>query len=55
MMEDISAEWTACASLLKRISEEKKRTLFTDAGNAIGRLALREREFWKTVAQLYLP
>lgn len=53
-MEDISAEWTACASLFKRISEEKNRTLFTDAGNAIGRLAMREREFWSTVAKFYL-
>jgi hypothetical protein len=54
-MEDISAEWTACASLLKRIAEEKDRTLFTDAGNAIGRLAVREREFWGTVAKLDRP
>jgi hypothetical protein len=54
-MEENSAGWTACASLLKRISEEKNRTLLTDAGNAIGRLAVREREFWSTVAQRYLP
>jgi Domain of unknown function (DUF4872)/Butirosin biosynthesis protein H, N-terminal len=53
-MEDISADWTACASLLKRISEEKDRTLFTDAGNAIGHLAVRERDFWSAVAPRYL-
>jgi hypothetical protein len=53
-MEDIAAEWTACAALLKRISEEKECALFIDAGNAIGRLAVREREFWSTVARLHL-
>jgi hypothetical protein len=54
-LKEIAAEWTACAALLKRISEKTECALFTDAGNAIGRLAVREREFWSTVAQLYLP
>ena len=48
-MVDIADTWTAFALLLKRISDEKNRAWFADAGNALRDLATREENFWHRI------
>ena len=48
-MVDLADAWTAFALLLKRVSDEKDRALFADAGKAIRNLAEREEDFWRRI------
>ena len=48
-MMDLAEAWTAFALLLKRISDEKNRALFAEAGDALRDLATREEDFWRAI------
>ncbi|MCI0475438.1 MAG: BtrH N-terminal domain-containing protein [Anaerolineales bacterium] len=51
-LAEIADAWTAFANLLKRVSDEKDRARFADAGNALRDLATREENFWRRVIEL---
>lgn len=48
-MTAIANEWSQFGGLLKRIADEKNAALFTEASNAVRRLAMREENFWGQV------
>ncbi len=54
-MEEIAVEWSRLAQWLRGISNEKARARFVEAGQAMRRLAVREREFWERVRTLVDP
>ena len=51
-LAEIADAWTGLAMILKRISEDKERAGFAEAGRALAQLGAREEDFWTTIKNL---
>lgn len=52
LMGEIAEEWSALGGIFQRITVERDRSIFREAGHAARRLAMREEFFWGRVLKI---